>query len=425
MKLSTKFALAVVGVTSITSLAVGFFVINIGFDAAIDQSRGSLVNFENQIKQSKEDPVSVALLIGESNNLNISYVEADGNVTTLVESFDEISPLESIAREMDLGSNEKLVLRTSISNVIRARDKSIIWGLSFAGIAALLSGLTSYLILRRDLRAISSIKNEANQVANGTLEEIEITKASSELVSLSVALNEMTRQLQASRVKMKTFIGDASHELNTPLTVIRGYLDLLDKYEDLPPEKRKVAIDRSLSESLRMQQLIADLLQLAQLEEAPSLEMVDFDLAELIRKHTDDLKVQQPQRRVDLFLEDQANFIGAPNLMAQVLANAFQNIVRYTKEEDPVRITLQSFSGKLYLLIEDGGPGIASLQKGQVINSFNRFDESRSRSSGGSGLGLSIMARIVDLHGGAMELSKSQLGGLQVSISFLQQLETE
>jgi two-component system OmpR family sensor kinase len=326
---------------------------------------------------------------------------------------------------MDLGSNEKLVLRTSISNVIRARDKSIIWGLSFAGIAALLSGLTSYLILRRDLRAISSIKNEANQVANGTLEEIEITKASSELVSLSVALNEMTRQLQASRVKMKTFIGDASHELNTPLTVIRGYLDLLDKYEDLPPEKRKVAIDRSLSESLRMQQLIADLLQLAQLEEAPSLEMVDFDLAELIRKHTDDLKVQQPQRRVDLFLEDQANFIGAPNLMAQVLANAFQNIVRYTKEEDPVRITLQSFSGKLYLLIEDGGPGIASLQKGQVINSFNRFDESRSRSSGGSGLGLSIMARIVDLHGGAMELSKSQLGGLQVSISFLQQLETE
>jgi signal transduction histidine kinase len=425
VKLSTKFALAVVGVTSITSLAVGFFVINIGFDAALDQSRGSLFNFENQIKQSKEDPVSVALLIGESNNLNISYVEADGNVTTLVESFDEISPLESIAREMDLGSNEKLVLRTSISNVIRARDKSIIWGLSFAGIAALLSGLTSYLILRRDLRAISSIKNEANQVANGTLEEIEITKASSELVSLSVALNEMTRQLQASRVKMKTFIGDASHELNTPLTVIRGYLDLLDKYENLPSEKRKVAIDRSLSESLRMQQLIADLLQLAQLEEAPSLEMVDFDLAELIRKHTDDLKVQQPQRRVDLFLEDQANFIGAPNLMAQVLANAFQNIVRYTKEEDPVRITLQSFSGKLYLLIEDGGPGIASLQKGQVINSFNRFDESRSRSSGGSGLGLSIMARIVDLHGGAMELSKSQLGGLQVSISFLQQLETE
>ena len=365
----------------------------------------------------------MALLLGESRIFNIRYSEVDGTDTTLIESFDPATNVNVITQTIDLGSGEKLFISASIEQEIRARDTATALAIGLSLLGGLVSGFFSFLILRRDVTAISRLTTEAEEVAAGSIEEISAKVASLEISDLSLALSQMTKQLQASRAQMKVFIGDASHELKTPLTVIRGYLDLLSKYDDLAPEKTKVAIERSLSESLRMQQLITDLLQLAELEEAPEIEMALFNFGELITEHVYDLESLQPKRKVELFLEADANFVGSKALMSQVLANAFQNIVRYTKERDVVRITLQSFENKLYLLIEDSGPGIATLQKGRVINSFNRFDESRSRSSGGSGLGLSIMAKIVDLHGGKMELSRSELGGLQVAISFLERRE--
>ncbi len=418
MKLRTKLVIAVIGVTSLFSLMLGLLVMSISFDSSIDQVSKNIKVFQRQIISSNEDPVSMALLLGESHAFNIEYLEADSTVTTLIDGFPKETNKNVISKTIYLGSGEKLIISASIEREIRARDTatSLAVGLSLLG--GFLSGLISLLILRKDVIAISKLTIEAELVASGSQEEITSKTASAEVTDLSEALSQMTKQLQISRAQMRVFIGDASHELKTPLTVIRGYLDLLSKYDDLAPEKRKVAIERSLSESLRMQQLISDLLQLAELEEAPQIEMSPFNFGELITEHVYDLQALQPKRKIELFLEGDANFVGSKSLMSQVLANAFQNIVRYTREKDLVRITLQSFEEKLYLLIEDSGHGIAALQKGQIINSFNRFDESRSRSSGGSGLGLSIMAKIVDVHGGKMELSRSELGGLQVAISF-------
>jgi len=418
MKLRTKLVVAVIGVTSLFSLLLGLLVMSISFDASINQVSKNVDAFRSQVLDSSEDPVSMALLLGESHAFNIEYFEGDGTITTLIESFDSSTNKNVIAKTISLGSGEKLVISASIEREIRSRDTatSLAIGLSLFG--GLVSGMISILILRKDVVAISKLTKEAEQVAAGSIEEISTKSASSEVTNLSEALSQMTKQLQSSRAQMKIFIGDASHELRTPLTVIRGYLDLLSKYDDLSTDKRKVAIERSLSESMRMQQLITDLLQLAELEETPAIEMAPFNFGELITEQVYDLQTLQPKRKVELFLEGEANFVGSKTLITQVLANAFQNIVRYTKERDLVRITLQSFEQNLYLIFEDAGPGIATLQKGRVINSFNRFDESRSRSSGGSGLGLSIMAKIVDVHGGKMELSRSELGGLQVAISF-------
>ncbi|MFM2025255.1 MAG: hypothetical protein RLZZ56_1268 [Actinomycetota bacterium] len=418
MKLRTKLVIAVIGVTSLFSLLLGLLVMSISFDSSINQVSKNIDLFQQRVMDSNEDPVSMALLLGESHAFNIDYFEADSTVTTLIDSFSKDKNKNVISKTIDLGSGEKLIISASIEREIRARDTatSVAIGLSLLG--GFLSGLISLFILRKDVLAISKLTKEAELVASGSQEEITSKTASAEVTDLSEALSQMTKQLQTARAQMKVFIGDASHELKTPLTVIRGYLDLLSKYDDLAPEKRKVAIERSLNESLRMQQLITDLLQLAELEETPAIEMTPFNFGVLITEQVYDLQALQPKRRVDLFLEGEADFVGSHSLMTQVLANAFQNIVRYTKESDLVRITLHSFEEKLYLLIEDSGPGIATLQKGRVINSFNRFDESRSRSSGGSGLGLSIMAKIVDVHGGKMELSRSELGGLQVAISF-------
>lgn len=420
MKLRAKVVLIVVGVTSVFSMLLGFSILSVTYDSAIREVKANITNFKQQIKNSEEDPVSMALLLGESREFNIKYFEADGTITSLVDSYRNKNNSQQVSQPIDLGSGEKLVIFASIEKENRARDTSLWMTLILSIIGGIGSGLICFLFMKRDIAVIKRIKEEAELVASGDLEEITGKKASAEIKQLSEALSEMTKQLQSSREQMKVFIGDASHELKTPLTVIRGYLDLLSHHEDLAPAKRKVAVERSLSESLRMQRLITDLLQLAELEEAPRIEMVAFSLGDLVAEMVADLQIQQPRRKVDLFLEPEAVFIGSKELMSQVLGNAFQNIIRYTKEADRVRITLQTFDDETYLLIEDSGPGIAKLQDGKVINSFNRFDESRSRSSGGSGLGLSIMAKIVDLHGGTMQLTKSELGGLQVALRFPQ-----
>ncbi|MEN9603729.1 MAG: hypothetical protein RLZZ06_471 [Actinomycetota bacterium] len=420
MKLRTKVTLAVVGVTSLISLLLGFLILTISYDSGIAAVTRNLNSFENQLKNSDQDQVSMALLLGESGDLNIRYFEADGTETTLVENYEPLDNSQQVTRSINLGAGEKLLISASTVNQVRARDTSLWITFAMSLLSGLISGMLSLLVLRNDIKVISKLTQEAQDVASGSLEEISTKSGSSELRILSEMLNQMTRQLQSSRAQMKLFIGDASHELKTPLTVIRGYLDLLSRHDEISPAKRKVAIERSLSESLRMQRLVTDLLQLAELEESPTIEMVQFDLGQLINDCVYDLQSQQPSRKVEFFLESDSNFVGSKELMYQVLANAFQNIIRYTKESDLVRVTLQTFDDETYLLIEDSGPGISSLKDGKVINSFNRFDESRSRSAGGSGLGLSIMARIVDLHGGKMLLSKSELGGLQVSLSFPQ-----
>jgi signal transduction histidine kinase len=420
VKLRTKVTLAVVGVTSIFSLLLGSLILNVSYDAGVAELTKNIKAFETQVMSSKQDPISIALLLGESRDFNIQYVESDGSITKLIESYEPNDVTQQVTHSIKLGSGEKLTISASTVNELRAKDTAFLFTLLLSLLSGLISGLLSLLILRKDIRVISSLTDEAGLVAAGSMEEISTKSGSLEIRALSEALHEMTRQLQSSRIQMKTFIGDASHELKTPLTVIRGYLDLLSRNDEMSPAKRKVAIERSLSESLRMQRLVTDLLQLAELEEAPKIEMAPFNLGELIAESVYDLQSQQSRRKVDLFLEPEANFVGSKELMSQVLANAFQNIVRYTKESDRVRVTLQTFDDALYLLIEDSGPGISSLQSGKVINSFNRFDESRSRSAGGSGLGLSIMAKIMDLHGGKMVLSRSELGGLQVSLSFPQ-----
>lgn len=418
MKLRLKIALAIVFATSAASLILGISVLSMSFQASVNQVEQNISEFKNLLTNSDQDKVSMAILAGDTSPFNITFVEADGTISPVVDNFNEMRQEFLLTRELGLDSGEKLFISADIKNIVTARNAATNLTLAFSISAGLLSGLLALLILRKDLNAISRLTSEAKQISSGELEEISELDASGELVTLSRALQTMTKQLQSSRAQLKVFIGDASHELKTPLTVIRGYLDLLSRHEDMAPAKRKLAIERSLSESLRMQQLISDLLQLAELEEVPAIDMESFNLGELVKEQVYDLQALQPGRKVELVLEQDGNFVGSKPLITQLLANAFQNISRHTNETDGVRVTLQPFEGKLYLLIEDSGPGIATLKKGRVINSFNRFDEARSRSAGGSGLGLSIMAKIVDLHGGKMELSRSELGGLLVAISF-------
>ena len=214
--------------------------------------------------------------------------------------------------------------------------------------------------------------------------------------------------------RMQAFIGDASHELRTPLTVIKGYSELLTSGQLTEEPQRNQAQTRVTNEIKRMENIITDLLLLAELGEIRKGTFEPVNLGELVEGHARDFAALYPQRQVEIAIEDvtvEAN----PEHLHRLLNNALGNIARHTPANAPVRISLNS-GEKKRLVIEDGGPGLPPEAYGKAITKFERFDKSRSREKGGSGLGMSIMQAIVEEHKGTFLLRRSDLGGVALEI---------
>ena len=214
--------------------------------------------------------------------------------------------------------------------------------------------------------------------------------------------------------KMQAFIGDASHELRTPLTVIKGYSEMLAAGQFSDGEKRDRAFSRVTSEIKRMENIISDLLLLAELGEERQPVREEFSLSDLVRGHVKDFQTLHSSRSLNVKIND-VTVVGDLEHFQRLLSNIFSNISRHTPEGTPVNVSLNS-GEKKKLLIEDGGPGLPSELYGEAISTFKRFDKSRSRDKGGSGLGMSIMQAIVAEHKGSITLRKSSLGGLAIEI---------
>jgi signal transduction histidine kinase len=286
------------------------------------------------------------------------------------------------------------------------------------------------MFIRRDVRKISRLVDAAGLIADGeTNVPLPVGIGQSEVDRLARALSHMVESLQNSielergtQQNMQTFLGDASHELRTPLTVIKGYVELLQKNPDAGAEQTARAYERMLSEANRMDALIKDLLLLAELGETKTdtkimSELSVIDLSAVVGTAVDDLRILQPTRPIVVSIEPNVMVLGARDLVLQVLANLTSNIRRHTLVTDSLRVSLRSEDDLFAVLsFDDGGRGLPEEFYAAGINHFQRFDNSRSRESGGSGLGMSILAAIVRKHGGEVKLEKSDLGGLRTEI---------
>jgi signal transduction histidine kinase len=241
-----------------------------------------------------------------------------------------------------------------------------------------------------------------------------------DLVAISLSylvIRRNNRKLQAdSLARMQSFLADASHELRTPLTVIKGYSEMLAKGQISVESDRQRAFDRVNSEIVRMENLIHDLLLLAELGETTIPIREEVDLSELLSSHSRDFQTLHSQRWVTIEIEDGISCLGSVDHLRRLMQNILNNISRHTPADAPVRIQLSRNGKKSFLRIEDGGPGLPETSYRDGIELLNRFDSSRSRETGGSGLGLSIIAAIVHEHGGTLAMRKSALGGLAVEV---------
>ena len=217
--------------------------------------------------------------------------------------------------------------------------------------------------------------------------------------------------------RMQEFLGDASHELRTPLTVIKGYVEMLSKKQISDPEMQARAFGRVNSEIGRMEGLIHDLLLLAELGESAVRNQEVVDLSAIVRAHSDDFATLHPARTVEIEILDNLEVLALKEYLARFIQNALGNIARHTPANAPVHITVARIGRSIHMAIEDGGPGLPKGAYRDKLRTLNRFDKSRSRENGGSGLGLSIMAAVIEKIGGEFYLRPSELGGLAVIVT--------
>lgn len=220
------------------------------------------------------------------------------------------------------------------------------------------------------------------------------------------------RQEQLALAQMQNFLGDASHELRTPLTIIKGYSEMLSGGQLTDDAMRERAFSRVNSEIQRMENIISDLLLLSELGEVGEPVFDEVDLKDVLESHIRDFTLLHPERKVEIHISEKV-IQGDREHLHRLLHNALGNISRHTPDNAPVRITLDDH-GKL--VIEDGGPGLPDNAYGENFAHFQRFDRSRSRDKGGSGLGMSIMQAIAAEHGARIAFRRSELGGLAVEI---------
>ena len=220
----------------------------------------------------------------------------------------------------------------------------------------------------------------------------------------------------ASLARMQEFLGDASHELRTPLTVIKGYVEMLSKNQLTEDADKKRAFDRVGTEIYRMESLVQDLLLLAELGESGVRDIENIDLSEVLTAHGTDFITLNPSRSVTLAIAQSITVEASRDYMARFIQNALTNIVRHTDSNISVNISLLVRGKSAELIIEDAGKGLPESAYRDDIRSLNRFDKSRSRENGGSGLGMSIMSAVIQKLGGRFSLRKSSLGGLAIVV---------
>ncbi len=291
-----------------------------------------------------------------------------------------------------------------------AAIRSTILLVSAAALA--LAGLGGAILARFALRPIKAITDIAHQItATQDLgRRIPIAVPNDELGRLSSTINDMLARLETSFEAQQRLVADVSHDLRTPLTTIRGNLDLLKRGVVDDGAMRADALRAIGDETERMSQLVSDLLLLAQADAGMTLQRQPVEMDTLLLEVYRQAQVMALPHTVAVKLggEDQALVAGDVDRLRQLLLNLLDNALTYTPPGGRVILNLHRSDGWVRIQVTDSGIGIAPEDLPHIFERFYRADRSRAR-RGGSGLGLSIALWIAQAHGGRIDVS-SELG---------------
>jgi two-component system OmpR family sensor kinase len=277
---------------------------------------------------------------------------------------------------------------------------------TLAVLAALV--LLALWVVRIGLRPLREIEQTAAAIGAGDLSRrVDRAEPSTEIGRLGLALNAMLGQIEtafrareASEARLRRFVADASHELRTPLAAVRAYAELFRRGAASRPNDLERAMSGIGRESERMSLLVDDLLLLARLDEGRPLEREPVRFEEVVGEAVETARTVDPSRPVELDASP-AVVLGDRDRLRQVVDNLLSNVRSHTPADSPTHVRVGRNGTNAVLEVEDSGPGLSDEELEQVFERFHRGDPSRTRSTGGVGLGLSIVSAVAEAHGGS------------------------
>jgi two-component system OmpR family sensor kinase len=321
-------------------------------------------------------------------------------------------------------ANRILLIATSLHDVYGTLHRLLLIELlvTFAVLGAI-AGVGLW-VVRLGLRPLREIEATAATIAAGDLaQRVERAEPKTEVGRLGLSLNAMLAQIesafearQESEETLRRFVADASHELRTPLAAVRAYAELFERGAAARPDDLARSMAGIVREAQRMSLLVEDLLLLARLDEGRPLAREPVDLAEVVGEAVDAARVVDGERPIAVEVEP-ATVLGDRDRLRQVIDNLFANVRAHTPPGTRMVIGLRRVDGRVELSVSDSGPGLTADEAAQVFQRFYRVDTSRTRASGGVGLGLSIVAAVADAHGGTAEARPTPGGGATFVVS--------
>jgi signal transduction histidine kinase len=273
----------------------------------------------------------------------------------------------------------------------------------------LLGSLLAWRLAGTVVRPVTALTRTAREISETDLSRRIPVRGRDEVAELATTFNEMLGRLEHAFATQRQFIDDAGHELKTPLTIVRGHLELVE--ED--PEERRKTLALVLDELDRMGRIVDDLLLLAKREQPDFLNLSTVEVGAL----TDELHAKVSAIAVrEWVLEGRGRgvVVADRQRLTQAVVQLAQNAVRYSPEGEPVALGSTLADGEARFWVRDGGPGISVEDREQLFERFRRG--SASGRSDGAGLGLPIVKAIAEAHHGRVEIESGRGGGTTVSI---------
>ena len=292
-----------------------------------------------------------------------------------------------------------------LSELASAFNRSLLW----SGLAAAAAGIAMVTYTtRRALAPVHVLSAAASEVARGDLSQRVDANQGSELGNLGIAFNDMAGALEDAESERRRLVADIAHELRSPLTNIQGYLEAI---RDGVLEADESTVDTIYSQTNHLSSLVEDLRLLALVEAGNlRLELINADISELVRNAAEAFRPRAVDRSIGLEVTVSVGMPGIrldPTRIRQVVSNLVDNAITHTPDGGSVVVNVSPTTHAVAAIISvsDTGTGISPDDLPHVFDRFYRVDPSRNRGTGGAGLGLTIVKRLVEAHGGQVEVT--------------------
>lgn len=423
----------------ITLIATALFSVAVGTGGvlAIELQRSALVRVldssaqtsaDDVAKQLKDNPVLGTVFPTTGGVTAVQVVDANDNVVAHSLGADPNEPvlnednLEAVrgGARLDInnpetGLRERVLAQRAgkltvlvVTDLTRVDDSiRVISRVALIGgpIAVLLMGFATYLVAALTLRPVAALRHGAADITAAGLAEkrLPVPGARDEIHRLAVTLNQMLDRIDSATQRQRTFVGDAAHELRSPLASLRVQLEVAQRMG--PESDWPVFIDDVLEDVARLDRLVEDLLALARMDEQARPQRGEPVLLDsLVEAVVDGYAQARVPVRVDN--SEPVELVGDPDALRRVVVNLVDNAIRYARTEVVVSVkgVRENGTSAASLTVTDDGPGIPESERERVFDRFYRVEASRSRQSGGTGLGLPIVRDLVRAHGGGITL---------------------